>query len=148
MWKENEFNSKRDDDSAIGDSPNNSAGEESINSRRKSSTSDDLEDEKDMAFNNLNQKLGVKVPSCLLHNAEQSLESCKGLNRSTPTSQTTKTKRVIKVLPANTVLTAKSDCSESTDSSKKTSSMDNTDVFQAKLQYLLFEMVSDLFAIL
>nr|CAB3262951.1 uncharacterized protein LOC100185720 [Phallusia mammillata] len=142
MWKESEFSSKRDDDSAIGDSPNNSAGEESINSRRKSSTSDDLEDERDLAFNNLNQKLGIKVPSCLLRNAEESPERCKSVNGITPT-KSTKAKRVIKVLPANAVLAPKTDLEKQAARTKKSPSMDSnsgTEVFQAKLHHLLFEM--------
>jgi len=72
MWKESTLDPKHDNDSAIGDS----AGEESSNPQRKSSSFEDSF-EKDPLLK-MNQGFGITMPDCLL----QSSQHKKSLNSS------------------------------------------------------------------
>ena len=136
MWKDTDFCSKRDDDSAIGDSENNSAEEESMNSRRKSSISDDIDEmTTDAQHAHLASKLGAKIPECLLKSSEEIVESCRKHKKSCESCKI-KAKREIKVLPNAASVPSKKSVTEGK------IPKENTSLLDAKLQYLLSEMVS------
>ena len=67
-----DYYTKRDDDSAIGDSANNSAEEESSNPGRKSIISDDSSDLPLEIHNQLSSKIGIQIPDCLINESEES----------------------------------------------------------------------------
>ena len=140
MWKDTDYYSKRDDDSAIGDSEQNSAEEESMNSRRKSSISDDIDEMTIDPHAQLTSKLGTKIPECLLKSSEETLENCKRIKKTFAVNN--KPKRQITVLPNAAAVASQRPLRKSSTSMK-----DQNSVLQAKLQYLLNEMVSTVYVI-
>ena len=137
MWKDADFYSKRDDDSAIGDSENNSAEEESMNSRRKSSLSEDMEEMSTDPHSQLVTKLEKKIPECLLKSSDDLIENCRKIQKSY-TSCKPKPKREIRVLPSAAAVIPRRVSTEAV----KTVTKENTSLLEAKFQYLLSEMVS------
>ena len=139
MWKDTDFYSKRDDDSAIGDSENNSAEEESMNSRRKSSISDDIDEMTIDPHVQFLSKLDQKIPECLLKSSDELIENCRKIQK-TYGSTKTKPKREIRVLPSAAAVIPR----KVSTGAVKTSTRENTSLLDAKFQYLLSEMVSSL----
>ena len=137
MWKDTDLYAKRDDDSAIGDSENNSAEEESMNSRRKSSISDDIDEMSVDPQAQLLSKLDKKIPDCLLKSSDELIENCRKIQISYASSKP-KPKREIRVLPSATAVVSRKVSTDAT----KTSMKGNTSLLQAKFQHLLSEMVS------
>ena len=127
MWKDMDYYNRRDDDSAIGDSPSHSAEEESLSSRRKSEASDDVSDTSLETHSNLHSKLQMKIPNCLLKNGEKNADDKHLKARRTDFSADH--------APVN----SKSAVKKSAGKNKS-----NKDDLQLQLQYLLGEMVSSL----
>lgn len=116
---------QRDNDSAIGDSANNSAEEESLNSRRKSEVSDDASDTSVDTNSHLHSKFGMKVPSCLLKDGERNTDNNQG-------------KAERKTSFGNTAARNGKSSSKRHGNNKGA----NKDDLQLQLQFLLGEMVS------
>lgn len=138
MWKDTDIYCKRDDDSAIGDSENNSAEEESMNFRRKSSVSDDIDEMAVDSHLNLEKKLGAKIPDSLLKNCDETLVNCQKFSKKKSGTKS-KSKREIIVLP--NAAAAASFTKKSNSETNKIIVKDHS-LLEAKLKFLLSEMVS------
>ena len=137
MWKDTDLYCKRDDDSAIGDSENNSAEEETMNFRRKSSVFEDVYEIAVEPHINLETKVGAKIPECLLKSCDDVLINCQRVTKNNSPAKA-KTKREIIVLPnAAAAAVYKKPNSVTAKSVFKEHS-----ILEAKLKFLLGEMVS------
>ena len=130
MWKDMDYYTKRDDDSAIGDSANNSAEEENSIPGRKSIASDDTNDLPLELHDQLNTKIGIKIPNCLLKESEKSLRDERKIRIHETRTNSSR----------NVQQTNSSSCYNTTQKRKGS----NQGNLQLQLNYLLHEMVSSL----
>ena len=130
MWKDTTFASKYDDDSAIGDSANNSAGEESSHSQRKSFTSDEED-----PLVKMNEKFGIGMPDCLLRSGQSSRHGQQQQQQHSGSSK--RTKPVIQSTLSH---------HKKAGTDKKQANKSHEIQLHSKLEYLIVEMVSALFS--
>ena len=129
MWADMDFYTKRDDDSAIGDSANNSAEEESLNIGQKSIASDDSSDLP--VHNHLSSKIGIQIPNCLL--------------KKTDRGQKDESKNHSLVEERKSKFTQNSSHATTNNRKKETRKESNQMDLQNQLQFLMHEMVRFVF---